>query len=199
MATKEDIVAALLKLDSGNDNHWTDDGAPRVDIVQQLTGDNDVRRKDINEASPGFSRAVPGATTEPEDVQDGDPQTVTVVGHADDEEGSNDFLGDALDDDELKALMQKRLADAERGIHAARAAVTDAQSNLRKAEGRHAKAMQDLYRRFPPLHPADAIKAHLESQLRQRYEQRTNMTPSQIDEAMGTRGKRGWGQSARRV
>jgi hypothetical protein len=196
-ATKEDILKALTQLDSGNDNHWTDDGLPRVDVVQKLLNDPEVRRKDINDAQPGFSRAVPGATTEPEDVQPGDAENAAPITaeHAEDEDAELEFT---LDDEELKAAMQKRVTEAEQRMVRARAATQEARDYERKCEQWHTKALSDLNRRFPPLHPNDAIKQHLESQLRQRYEN-AGYGPSQIDAALGTRGKRGWGQSARRV
>ena len=195
-ATKEDIISALVQLNSGDDSHWTDDGLPRVDVVQTLLKDPDIRRKDINDAQPGFSRADPKSTTEPEDIQPGDAENMTVIS-AEPDENLDDVIGD-LDDEELKALMQKRVNDAEQRMVRSRAATQEARDYERKCEQRHVKALADLNRRFPPLHPSDAIKQHLESQLRQRYEN-AGYGASQIDAAMGTRGRRGWGQSARRV
>lgn len=196
-ASKEDIIKALLQLDSGNDAHWTDDGLPRVDIVQTLLKDPDIKRRDINDAQPGFARAVPGQTTEPEDIQPGDAENTTAISAEPPEDNADDILGD-LDDEDLKELMRKRVNDAEQRMVRARAATQEARDYERKTEQWHAKALGDLNRRFPPLHASDAIKQHLESQLRQRYE-RAGFGPSQIDAAMGTRGKRGWGQSARRA
>jgi hypothetical protein len=199
MATQEDIIKALTQLDSGNDEHWTDDGLPRVDVVQRLLKDPDVRRKDINEAQPGFSRADPKQTTEPEDVQPGDPEITPAIAANDAEEDDGfDPLDGPIDDDELRTVMERRVAQATERLQSARAATQAAREFERKCEQWENKAKQDLYRRFPPLHPSDAIKAHLEAQQRLRYE-RAGYAPSQIDAAMGTRGRRGWGQSARRV
>lgn len=193
MATQEDIIKALTQLDSGNDEHWTDDGLPRVDVVQKLLKDPDVRRKDINEASPGFSRAVPGQTTEPEDAQPGDPAVAAVPAEdGGNERDTEDFLDDhEMTEDELKTVMQRRCTQAEERLAKARAAVTEAQSYVRKCEQWEAQAKQALHRRFPPMHENDAIKAHLDAQLRLRYE-RAGYGPSQIDVAMGVRQKQGW-------
>ena len=200
-ATKEDIVSALIQLDSGDDAHWTDDGLPRVDVVQTLLKDPDIRRKDINDAQPGFSRAVPGATTEPEDILPGEESFAPPISaqEADAEsDETEDFLGAELSEEDLKATMQRRVTEAEGRMVRARAATQEAREYERKCEQWHVKALRDLNNRFPPLHPSDAIKQHLESQLRQRYEN-AGYGASQIDAAMGTRGRRGWGQSARRV
>ena len=58
---KDKIVEALSKLDASNDNHWTQDGLPRIDTLKFLSGGLDITREDVEEASPGFKRAS-GAT-----------------------------------------------------------------------------------------------------------------------------------------
>lgn len=62
------IVEALSRLDPENDEHWTNDGMPRVEVVQGLAGDASIMRADINNASPGFDREVarnPAPISEP--------------------------------------------------------------------------------------------------------------------------------------
>lgn len=56
MADNEKILAALARLDHGNDDHWLDDGAPKTGIVQRLADDQTIRRQDIEAAAPGFRR-----------------------------------------------------------------------------------------------------------------------------------------------
>lgn len=51
------LVRALAKLDPENNDHWTADGKPSVAAVEQLYGSSDVRRKDIDAAAPGLTRA----------------------------------------------------------------------------------------------------------------------------------------------
>lgn len=51
------IRAALAKLDAGNDNHWTDDGLPRMETVKLLLGNPGITRDEVTRAAPGFSRA----------------------------------------------------------------------------------------------------------------------------------------------
>ena len=36
---KEKIQEALLKLDTSNENHWTQDGLPRLDTIKILASD----------------------------------------------------------------------------------------------------------------------------------------------------------------
>lgn len=51
------IVAALAQLDPKNDNHWTDEGNPRMDTVKLFAGDSTITRDAVTAAAPGFSRA----------------------------------------------------------------------------------------------------------------------------------------------
>lgn len=50
-----DLPTALQQLDAGNDDHWTADGLPRVEVVSGLIG-NDVTRKQITNAAPTLTR-----------------------------------------------------------------------------------------------------------------------------------------------
>jgi len=50
------ILDALEKLDPADDSQWTSDGQPRIDKICELTGEASLKRKDITEASPLFTR-----------------------------------------------------------------------------------------------------------------------------------------------
>lgn len=53
------IIEALKDLDPLNDDHWTADGAPRIEVVASSVGDFKVKRKDIIDAAPNFDRTHP--------------------------------------------------------------------------------------------------------------------------------------------
>lgn len=67
MADKEQILAALAQLDPLDDDHWTSDGAPRIDAVEKILG-SDVSRKEVVEAAPKLTRETAGQ--EPEEEQE---------------------------------------------------------------------------------------------------------------------------------
>ena len=50
-----DIKEALASLDALDDEQWTQDGAPKTDVVSELVG-HKVSRAEIIEAAPKFSR-----------------------------------------------------------------------------------------------------------------------------------------------
>lgn len=49
------IVAAVMQLDANNAEHWTDDGLPRLDAVEQLYG-KPLTRAQVDAAVPGVRR-----------------------------------------------------------------------------------------------------------------------------------------------
>lgn len=60
-----DIREALAKLDTMENEHWTADGAPKIDAVKDLLNRN-VTRQEITDAAPKFSRENPIIEDEPE-------------------------------------------------------------------------------------------------------------------------------------
>ncbi len=62
------ITDALAKLDVENDEHWTTEGAPLVAVVSEIAG-REVKRSEITEAAPQFSRSSPKLEPDP------DPET----------------------------------------------------------------------------------------------------------------------------
>ena len=66
------IQTALELLDPANDEHWTADGLPRVDVVAELLGDSNVKRSDITDAAPNFTRESAAKPQEDPDIGNGD-------------------------------------------------------------------------------------------------------------------------------
>lgn len=56
MNKNDKIQDALGKLDAGNDNHWTAEGAPRLETLRMLAGDPSISRDDVNAVDQGFTR-----------------------------------------------------------------------------------------------------------------------------------------------
>jgi hypothetical protein len=51
------ILTALHNLDKLNDEHWTADGMPRLDVVRTLSGNPELSRKMLTDVAPDFTRA----------------------------------------------------------------------------------------------------------------------------------------------
>lgn len=50
------LQSALEQLDHGNDDHWTKNGAPRIDAVEKFFGGAGITRKDIQRIAPKLVR-----------------------------------------------------------------------------------------------------------------------------------------------
>lgn len=108
--TNEEILEAVRALDPKNDEHWTADGLPRLDAVENLLG-GDVNRKAVTNAAPDFTRSVAlslvDADGEPpvdEPPVDGDEDETASEGEAPAEETTSE-------DDETSA--ETETADTE--------------------------------------------------------------------------------------
>ncbi len=63
-----DIKTALASLDPTNEEQWTNNGSPRMDVIQKLMNDDSISRKMVTDANPSFTRET--ATQEPVDAQE---------------------------------------------------------------------------------------------------------------------------------
>lgn len=69
----EAIKAALVQMDKTNDDHWTADGLPRMDVLQKVMNDETVTRKMVTDADPQFTReTLPDAPDDGADEIDAD-------------------------------------------------------------------------------------------------------------------------------
>lgn len=51
-----DLSDALLSLDPSNDNHWTQDGLPRLETLRMLVSNSSLSRDDVSSKFSNFSR-----------------------------------------------------------------------------------------------------------------------------------------------
>jgi len=157
--TNESILAALSELDIENDDHWTTEGLPRLDIVSEILG-NPVARSVLNDAAKGFNRKNPHFADESFGFAVGDD---TVLN---DSAVFNDSADVKYSDENKNSIDD---AKVEKELQAAR-------QDLAKAQKRHndaCKAMDAVIRRREEeneRNPADDIKRFQESQMQQRAE-----------------------------
>lgn len=210
---KEAIKEILDGLDHTNDALWTDDGSPLVTEIQRLANDRTVTRAQINEASPGFARKTSDSITEevqPEDEADVEAAVSEIIAAAPASEVQAGAGDEPLSPEDehlrLRALAQRRVADAEAAVTAAKDAVSDANRAVAQAEARHTRALQLFASKYPPLTAAEAIKVHLRSQQENLRERMTgsrfepNVAQNPVDATMMDRkrnnGRNGQSQKA---
>lgn len=69
MGVEITIKDALRFLDPEDDGNWTQDGLPRMDVMEQLLDNKDLNRQDVTDADPGFDREKARAMRE--ELKDG--------------------------------------------------------------------------------------------------------------------------------
>lgn len=205
MTDNAKILEAITKLDKADDAQWTDDGLPRVNVVQALVDDPALTRAQINDAAPGFSRNPPAPKG---DETGGAPPAVTkkteVIETEFDPrvEPEVNGPGEQLNEEQVRAILTRRIGDAETRLEDARRSVNDANLELRRCEVRVQRAIADSDRRFPPISAAANIKQHLKAQqdrLIAEVEARGDYGTGQLDQAMQRRNSRGWSRPSRPV
>lgn len=189
------IRAALAQLDPKNDQHWTDDGLPREDVVRNLANDQTLSRRDIQLAQPGLQRNPVAVSAAPPAGSGADAAHDPLTGEGLGSDPTKN-TGELMTDAEVRAELERRvtaanqeLADAQQGVRDANKRVIDAQTALRDAK-------IDLTREFPPLSAAANVKEYLASELAQRAARAGvyggQVPGSQIDAAMARSNSRGW-------
>ena len=180
-----EILEALNQLDATNDEHWTQEGLPKLDVVSAIL-DQEVKRKEVTDAAPDFNREAKAAA----DADNTPPEPPA----------------EPTDEEDLKAKL-----DAE--IETQAKAVQDLDRALEQLKEEHRDARIQLKRlqlTRKQLVPQDslgqAIRDYLDTQIRVRTErgQRiqqlrdaglaeiVNQTKgAPIDEAMKRKNQRG--------
>jgi len=201
--TNEEILEAVRALDPHNDEHWTADGMPRLDAVENLLGDN-VTRKAVTNAAPDFTRAVaseladaledsePAADdydteeavpSSPEPVQEIDTASATGSELDEDDplaEGPADFEAEL---DAGIAEAQQRVSDIQRRLEEGKRLLAEAEEEL-------GKLVDEKNRQFPPMTEAEAIQQFQRNELAKRAAARgAGGTPSPLDAALAARRK----------
>lgn len=105
-----DILKAIKKLDTENNDHWTGTGLPSVDAVGAIVGAT-VTRKQIGEAAPGYDRD----TARKGELVSGEAGSVSSIDQDDqsDEAPPSPELNGDGDDIDLGDLDDQRMAEIE--------------------------------------------------------------------------------------
>lgn len=117
------IRSAALQLDPEDDAHWTADGLPRIDVLEELTGLKNLLRADVTTALPQITRDNP-LTVAPPPLGENDPEQAQGL----------ESEGDA------------ELSDEDRALRAAEQELIDARKQLAEATARRDVALAKVDR-----------------------------------------------------
>lgn len=172
----DQIKEALLKLDPNNDDHWTREGVPRLDVMKELLG-ADVSRADITQASSSFTRKTP--TLEEAADNDGNETPETKQPEA------TDTKEDPADEAETPEAEVKATEEEE-----IEAELEKARDKLNKAQKRFAKAQTEMdvvisarAKRDARTTDAHTIQAFQKSQFKARQQKAARK--KRLDELLG--------------
>ena len=183
---KERILSALENLDSENEDHWTSDGLPLVDMVEALVGDTVTRQMIIN-AAPNFNkkthseRVRPDFEPKPETIEEipplaaiGDPKQIMEF---------SEYLSEVATENlkELQTRLLLQLDDYTKARDRCSESCARIKENLSMTESRIAVEIPDTT-------DIEEIKKFLNSQaeererkVKQRNEILSNIDVSELD------------------
>ncbi len=150
---KDKLGAALENLNPENDNHWTADGAPKLEALE-IVMDEKVKRAEVTKLFPLFTRDVAIenaaiAKAEAEAVLEKAAKAPVV------EEDIGEVLHDAVD-------------NAEEALNEARDIVDQAAKHLTEKQAAYEVALKARDNAYPPLTNTENIREFLDEQHRQR-------------------------------
>lgn len=209
--TSEEILEAVLALDASNDEHWTADGMPRLDAVENLLGGN-VTRKSVTNAAPDFTRtaAVARVVAEQSPGEPDEASSATADVTETDQDGQDRSLADddndsvltgepglVLDDDPLAEGPADREAQMDAEIEQAHDRVVQIQQDMANGKQALAEAESELSamidaknKEFPPMTQAEAIQNFQRSEHAKREAAHLGgAASSPLDQALNARSK----------
>lgn len=190
---KAAILEALSMLEADNADHWTTEGLPKVEVIEDATG-LELKRKDITEAAPLFNKTNMELETEvPTNDPEADPDAPVLADDADASDAEQEATG-LTADEEVSAFLEKANSDAEARNHpaiveAAKAvdeavkAKMAADKALAQAHADHKAAVDKYAPKNDPRSNQLAIMAHIEGQKKQREARAAEAAA--LKEAMG--------------
>ncbi len=162
------IIDALLKLDPNNDDHWTADGLPRMEVVEEFAKKKGIKRAEVTAADPEFNREVAASK-----VVEGDSTAEDIGSEADSPEEPASAVEASSEPSaaDLDEVFQELKADAE-GLQAQVNQLNKEMGEAAKLRGELELSLQGVQAKMNEMYPnssdASAIKEFITSQTKQR-------------------------------
>ncbi len=177
-----DIKEALMSMDALDDDQWTGDGAPKVDVVAEAVGEK-VTRQMIVDLAPEFSQTnMVIASEEPPEEEQAKPEGGGPVSDAEAKaEASMEAISEYLADDPLPEaefipllmrtdpealeMLERVLVEQ---LSAAEAAISTAEDLKNRVKRSLAFTRARIKRDVPDMTNQQAIQSFIKSQSKQR-------------------------------
>lgn len=169
-----ELKEALMELDALDDDQWTADGAPKLDVLAEAIGKK-VKRQEVVDAAPEFTRdnmIVPESKPEEDPVPEPEPDpldfAILKVYVDGDPMPEREFLGflskiNSIDLPPLEAVLIEQLDEAAKTIALAQDLRNRIKLSLAYTRGR-------IKREIPDISNQQAIQEFIASQTKSRGE-----------------------------
>jgi len=168
------IPEALAQLDTTNDEQWTSEGLPRLDVMSKLVG-NPVSRADVTSAAKGFTRTnskLEVLAPTPVVAVPAESEAEAIVAESAESAESEDTSEDLTEDEVVEAALVE-----------AQANLVEAQKQVRKAQENMDVVITRRAKEDAGVTDAHRIKEYQRSQQAQRAiqaKQRNLMTQAAL-------------------
>lgn len=201
--TKQELIDGLAALDPKADAHWTEEGAPALQAVQDTLLDDTITREDLNEHANGFTREVAADAIVQADVKA--KVAVLNLQNAPDLAGV-DPLGapgplDGEDQGGGKEELEAAVLSAKQALEDHDAAVAKAKLRRDELVAVADRAIRARDAKYPPMNSAEAIQHWLASEARKREARSSQVVQmaapkSPLDQSMARRTGHGHGRKS---
>lgn len=137
------ILDALKKLDAGNDEHWTTEGLPRLDVLKDLTG-TQVTRDALNAVAKGFTRSNSTLASEGTPTPTPTPETEQTAAEGAAEGGEVALqVAEQNEGESYDEYLERRVKELSKQQSDANVALSAAQANFDKVSKELDKAITE--------------------------------------------------------
>ncbi len=173
-----DIKEALMSMDALDDDQWTGDGAPKVDVVSEVVGEK-VTRQMIVDLAPEFSQSNMVIASEEDEAEQegGDPKSDAEVKAEVSMEAISEYISDdplpeaefvpflmSVDPEALEMLERVLIEQ----LSASEAAISKAEDLKNRVKRSLAFTRARIKRDVPDMTNQQAIQSFIKSQSEQR-------------------------------
>lgn len=178
------IKEALLKLDPANNDHWTSEGVPRLDVMKELVG-GDVNRADVTAACKSFTRKHPVIEEVSPDAEKTAPEAQSTEVKDPEETPEDETTPDVDDSDEDPELddLEKSEAAIAESLDDAREVLVEAQQLFKRAQEAMDVVINARAKRDSRTTDAHTIQAFQKAQLKSRAQKAARK--KRLDDLLG--------------
>lgn len=170
MSRTDSIMDAIESLDSSVDDHWTSSGKPRMGMLKELSGIDDLTRDEVDAVIPAdldretASEILGSRPIGPEVAEaDGDGGRGRDGGQSTDASSSAE-ASEMSAAEALKTELKEKICLCEKTIEEQTAIRVDADNAIKTANAALAALGRQMARLFPAPTPAETVRAYHKKQ-----------------------------------